>query len=155
MAFNLIEHIMKPLATNNILNVLLFPGLLLLILTLMTIGGAATTLMPVPFLTLIFIGLFLWIIFGVRETCNVFYDDNFIYLQGLLKHDKVPISKLMKVARDQSGMKASGISAWRYRLEFEPGTKISSQIIYEVAGGTRVAEFIAFMKRINAALVVE
>ena len=146
---------MKQLGTNNIFNVLLYPVLLLLILSLITISGVATTLIPVPFLLLLFLALILWIIFGVRDTCNVFYDDQFIYLQGLLNRYKIPLSQLKKISKDQTGMKASAITAWRYRLEFEPGIKISPQIIYEVEGGTKVAEFTAIVKKMNSALVVE
>ena len=85
----------------------------------------------------------------------MFYDDQFIYLHGLLNRYKIPLSQLKKISKDQTGMKASAITAWRYRLEFEPSAKIPSQVIYEVAGGTRVAEFIAFVKRINESLIVE
>ena len=146
---------MKSLAAKNILNVLLFPVLLLLILIVITIGGTAADLMPVPFLVLLFVVLSLWIFFGIRETCNVFYDDQFIYLKGLLNSHKVSLSQIKKIAKDQTGMKASGITAWRYRLEFEPSAKISPQIIYEVAGGKKVAEFIAIVKSKNPHLVVE
>ena len=146
---------MKPLAKSNILNVLLFPVVLLVILLLIAVGGGAGTLIPVPFLLFMFIVLGFWIFFGVRETCDVSYDDQFIYLQGLLDQHRIPLSQLRKIARDQRGMKASGITAWKYRLEFDPSLKISPQTIYEAEGDTRVKEFTTLVKEKNPALVVE
>jgi hypothetical protein len=146
---------MKPLATSNIFNVLLFPVVLLIVLSLVAMGGGGGTVIPIPFLVFVFIVLGFWIFFGIRDTCNVSYDDHFIYLEGLLSNHRIPLSGITKVARDNTGMRTSGITAWKYRLEFDRSIKISPQIIYEAEGDTRVKAFIAFVKERNPALVVE
>lgn len=146
---------MKPLATNKILNILFFPVSLLLVVSLFTIGGGIQILVGNIVTVLLFPGLIAWIYFGVRDACNLYYDEEFVYLEGLLYKSKVPLSAVTRIARDLTGMRASGITAWRYRLEFAPGEKVAAQTIYEVDGGTRVAEFIIVVRQTNPLAVVE
>ena len=146
---------MKPLASNNIINVLFFPAVLLLLLLLLTISGASAMLMGIPFTVLLFLVLGLWVYFGVRETCNVFYDDEFVYLEGIGHSTKVPLSQVKRIVRDQSGMKASGVTAWRYIIEFTSASKAPPQTIHEIAGGTKVTEFVRQVRTINPKVVVD
>lgn len=146
---------MKPLASNNIINVLFFPAVVLLLLSLLTISGASTMLMGVPFTVFLFVVLGLWVYFGVRETCNVFYDDEFVYLEGIGHSSKVPLTQVKRIARDQSGMKASGVTAWRYILEFTSASKVAPQTFHEIDGGTKLTEFVRHLRTINPKVVVE
>jgi len=112
-------------------------------------------LMGVPFTVLLFVVLGLWVYFGVRETCNVFYDDEFVYLEGIGHSSKVPLTEVKRIARDQSGMKASGVTAWRYILEFTSASNVAPQTFHEIDGGTKVIEFVRHLKTINPKVVVE
>ena len=146
---------MKPLAKNNILNILFFPVSLLLIVSLFTIGGATQIMVGDIGTVLLFAGLVVWIYFGARDAYNLYYDDEFVYLEGLIYNTKVPLSGVTRIARDLTGMKASGVTAWRYRLEFAPSDKVAAQTFYEVDGGTRVAAFVIVVRQGNPLVIVE
>ena len=146
---------MKPLATNNILNALFFPVAVFVMLLILTIAGGSTILLGVPLTVLLFAVLGIWIYIDASGTYNVFYDDEFIYLKGLLHRCKVPHSQVRSIARDQTGMKVSGVTAWRYRLEFTAITNVAGQTFYEVDGGTKVAEFVKHIRNVNPGAAVE
>jgi hypothetical protein len=146
---------MKPLAKNSILNVLFFPVSLFLVISLFTIGGATQIMVGNVGTVLLFVGLIVWIFLGVRDACNLYYDDEFVYLKGFIYNTKVPLSGVTRIARDLTGMKASGVTAWRYRLEFAPSENVAVQTIYEVDGGSRVAEFAIIVRQVNPLVVVE
>jgi hypothetical protein len=146
---------MKPLAKNNILNVLFFPVLLFLVISLFTIGGVTQIMIGNVGTILLFVGLITWIYFGVRDACNLHYDDEFVYLDGLIYKSKVPLSHVTRIARDLTGMKASAVTAWRYRIEFAPSEKVAAQTFYEADGGTRLAASISAVREVNPLVVVE
>ena len=146
---------MRPLAKNSILNVLFFPISLFLVVSLFTIGGVTQIMVGNVGTVFLFVGLITWIYFGVRDACNMHYDDEFVYLDGLIYNSKVPLSQVTRIARDLTGMKASAVTAWRYRIEFAPSEKVAAQTFYEADGGTRVAAFVSAVKQVNPLVVVD
>jgi hypothetical protein len=129
---------MKPLASSNIMNAKFFPVALFLVLSLFTIAGATQIMVGITFTVLLFIVLMAWIYFGVTNAGNLYYDDEFVYVEGLVFNSKVPLTRVTKIAKDLSGMRTTGVTAWRYRLEFAPTEKLHEQIFYEVDGGSAV-----------------
>ena len=146
---------MKPLATSNILNLIFFPISLLLTLSLFTIAGATQLLVGEVLTILLFPVLVVWIWVGVKDARNLYYDEEFVYLEGVIDSSKVPLSQVTRIAKDLTGMRATGVTAWRYRLEFAPSEKVPAQTMYEVDGGKRVAEFVKAVRKINPALAIE
>jgi hypothetical protein len=146
---------MKPLAASNILNALFFPVALFLVVSLFTIGGVMQIMIGNLFTILLFVGLIVWIYFGVRDACNLYYDDEFVYLEGIVSSSKIPLSRVTRIAKDLTGMRATGVTAWRYRLEFASSEKVAAQPFYEVDGGTRVAAFVNVVRQINPSVVVK
>lgn len=78
---------MKPLSPNNIVNVLLFPVLLLLIMPLFMLAGLAGVSNPVVAIILYTL-LIIWIIVGAKETYNLHYDEEFLYLRSIADRKK-------------------------------------------------------------------
>jgi len=146
---------MKPLARNNIVNALFFPVALFLVVSLFTIAGATQIMVGNVFTVLLFIVLIVWIYVGVMNACNLYYDDEFVYVEGLVFNTKVPLARVTKIAKDLTGMRTTGVTAWRYRLEFAPTEKLDAQIFYEVDGGTTVKAFVVVARQVNPAIVVE
>ncbi|HEX6893224.1 MAG TPA: hypothetical protein VF141_21085 [Chryseolinea sp.] len=146
---------MKPLAANNILNALFFPTALFLVVCLFTIGGVTQIMIGNPFTILLIIGLIVWIYFGVRDARNLYYDDEFVYIEGLFDNSRVPLSRVTRIAKDLTGMRATGVTAWRYRLEFAVDEKVAVQTFYEVDGGTRVDTFVTIVRKINPSVVIK
>ena len=104
---------------------------------------------------LLFVGLIAWIYFGVRDASNLYYDDEFVYIDGLVSNSKVALSHVTRIAKDLTGMRTTGVTAWRYRIEFAPNEKIPAQTFYEVDGGTRVAAFVLVVRQVNPSVVVK
>ena len=137
------------------MNALFFPIALFLVVSLLTIAGATQIMVGNVFTVVLFVFLIVWIYVGVTTTCNLYYDNDFVYVEGPVFNTKVPLARVTKIAKDLTGMRATGVTSWRYRLEFAPSEKLDAQIFYEVDGGTTVKEFVVTARKVNPALLVE
>jgi hypothetical protein len=142
---------MKPLSPNNLLNVTLFPVLLVLALGfILWVLGEADLVAP-PILVVIPLGvLFAWIYFAAKDTYNIYFDDEFVYLRKLWLNKKVPLTAVTTIRRVTEGMRVEGVTAWHYKITFHPETQIAEQSVMEAAGGTRMKVFVEIVSRKNA-----
>jgi hypothetical protein len=146
---------MKPLAPNNILNTLCFPVVLLMVLSVLTLAGAITALLETGFVILVFIVLVAWIGFGIRDTYNVFYDSEFIYLNGVMHRHKLSLTSIRRVRLDNEGMRVVGVTSWKYVIEFDRTVKARPLTVYQPAGAANVQNFVAVAKTLNPNLEFE
>jgi len=146
---------MKPLASNNILNTLLFPAFALLVLILLTIAGVATTLINGWLVVLLFIVLIAWIFIGVKETYDVYYDSEFLYLNGVMHNHKINLNLVLSVRLNKAGMRVAGVTAWNYLVELDPNTGVMPQSVFQTPGSTTVEDFISVVRNVNPSLLVE
>lgn len=151
---------MKPLSTNNISNALVFPVLLFLISTPFAVAGAASDIAadklwiyhPLS-IFIYFILLLLWIGMAAFHTYNLRYDDEFLYLDGIIDSKKVPLSTIKKIERSTDGVRVKGLTSWKYTIEFHPGSDVSTQTAFEVIGTEKVSTFVVVVKKVNPALL--
>lgn len=146
---------MKPLAANNIVNVLFFPVLLFIILSLLSLSGVIFQLIEAVFVFFVFAILLAWIVFGIRDTYNVFYDSEFIYLKGVFYNYKLSLGTIRRVAVDKQGMRVVGVTTWKYLVEFDQTIKVAPQTVFEPAGTSKVHDFVAAARLVNPALKFE
>lgn len=146
---------MKPLAPNNIVNDLLFPIVILIVLSILTIAGVIFLLIQAVFVVFVFAVLVAWIGFGIRDTYNVFYDSEFIYLKGILDSHKISLSSVKRVKVDKEGMRVIGVTSWKYLIEFDTRVKVRPQMVHQTAGTTSVNDFVEVAKLVNPDLKFE
>jgi hypothetical protein len=146
---------MKPLAANNVVNVLFFPLVLLIILSLLSLSGVIFQLIEAAFVFFVFVILLAWIVFGLRDTYNVFYDSEFIYLNGVFDKHKLSLGTIRRVAVDKQGMRVVGVTTWKYLIEFDETIKVAPQTVFEPAGTTNVQDFVKVARMVNPALLFE
>ena len=146
---------MKPLSPNNVLNALLYPVLLLLMVTGLLMTPADLVWMKnKSVVVLIYIVLIAWIYLASRATYNLRYDMEFLYMKGVMKTTKIPLSAIIKVQRTTDRIKVYGLSSWRYTVEFDSSAKMPSQVVYETVGSKKVEEFVEVVRRLNPNVVV-
>lgn len=146
---------MKALAANNVVNVLFFPTVLLIILSLLSLSGVIFQLIEAVFVVFVFVILLAWIVFGIRDTYNVFYDSEFIYLKGVFNNHKLSLSTIRRVAVDKQGMRVVGVTTWKYLIEFDQTIKVAPQAVFEPAGTTNVQDFVAAARLVNPTIKFE
>lgn len=143
---------MKPLSPNNILNALVFPVLLLPVMTMFVLAGAPGISHPVT-ATFFYLVLFTWISVTARETYNLHYDTEFIYMKSIGRRCKIPLSDIQKIQRSNEGIRVKGLTSWRYTISFQSHTKIADQSVYEPAGSEKVKGFADSVKNQNASVL--
>lgn len=145
---------MKPLSPKNILNVLVFPVLLLLTLTFLLIPGGFPWISNPGIAILLYTILFVWIFAAAIRTYDLHYDGEFLYLKRIGETRKIPLSAIKQIQRSNDGIKVKGLSSWRYTIEFHSSTNIVDQSIYEVIGSRKVEEFVDIVKQVNSTVLV-
>jgi hypothetical protein len=143
---------MKPLSPNNILNALVFPVLLLPVMTLFVLAGAPGISHPLT-ATFLYIILFTWISIAARQTYNLHYDTEFLYMNSIGRRLKVPLADIQKIQRSNDGIKVKGLTSWRYTISFHSQTKIAEQSVYELAGSKKVEGFAAIVTQQNPSVL--
>jgi hypothetical protein len=144
---------MKKLAANNILNALIFPVLLVPTLTFLAWVTDGFWISSNLILGALYCGLSAWIYFSAKGTFNLFYDSEFLYLNGLVKNIKIPLAMVQKIQRSHDGIKVQGVNSWKYTIVFKGNENITVQSLYEVDGSTTVEEFAAAVKQINSHVI--
>jgi hypothetical protein len=96
-----------------------------------------------------------WIGFGVRDTYNIFYDSEFIYLQGILNNHKLSLATIRRVTVDKEGMRVAAVTSWKYLIEFDKTVKIAPLTVHETAGTTNVQDFVQVVMLVNPDLKFE
>lgn len=140
---------MKKLAANNILNALIFPVLLVPTITFLALATDGFWISSNLILGALYCGLSAWIYFSAKGTFNLFYDSEFLYLNGLVEKIKIPLAMVQKIQRSHDGIKAQGVNSWKYTIAFKGNENIRVQSLYEVDGSSTVEEFAAAVKQIN------
>lgn len=140
---------MKKLAANNILNALLFPVLLVPTITILALATDGFWISSNLILGALYCGLSAWIYFSAKGTFNLFYDSEFLYLNGLVKNIKIPLARVQKIQQSHDGIKVQGINSWKFTIAFRDDENIKVQSLYKVDGSTTVEEFVAAVKQIN------
>ena len=145
---------MKPLSPNNILNALVFPTLLAFMLPLFIVSGSVKWISSPALAIILYTLLFTWIYFSAKQTYDLHYDLEFLYLNSIGKSSKVPMSSIKSIQRSNEGIRVKGLTSWKYTIEFHSDITIVSQCIYETVGSKKVEEFAEIVKQKNATVII-
>ena len=140
---------MKPLSPNNILDILLFPVLLTVMMPVIV------QFIPVVVSIVLSITLIGWIVIGVKDTYNLHFDEDFLYLESIIDRKKIPLSAIEKIRRSEKGMIVRGVTSWHYEIKFNAYAKMKDQSFSEVHGGKRVLEFVETVRKRNSSVVAQ
>ncbi|MBL0742671.1 hypothetical protein [Chryseolinea lacunae] len=146
---------MKQLSGSNIFNALASPVLLLVGLVIYVVKFKQPSTAGQYGLTIFgCVCLAAWIYAAMRNTFNLFYDDQFLYLKGVLSQRKVPLQMVTRIQITNEMLKVMGITFWKYNVAFDPAAGIDDQPVWETWDDKDLDEFAAVVRQHNPGIIV-